>query len=75
VYAYSEAGIEWDSPDGKLCKFVLLIITPIGEDDLQVQILSALAHIMAAPQNRNMLLIEHDPERIKSILFNALPPR
>lgn len=75
VYALSENGIEWNSPDGKPCRIIFMIITPIGEDDLQVQILGALARVMMEPQNREELLIEHDPNRIRDILSSALKPQ
>jgi PTS system fructose-specific IIC component len=75
IFARSERGIEWNSPDGKLSQIIFLILTPIGEDDLQVQILGSLARIMMDPQNRDKLLMENDPGRIKEILSAALRPR
>ena len=72
VYAYSEVGVEWDSPDGKLSNFICMILTPSGEDDLQVQILGILARIFLEPHNREALRSEHDPENIKELLYEAL---
>jgi mannitol/fructose-specific phosphotransferase system IIA component (Ntr-type) len=75
VYAHSEHGIEWNSPDGKLCRLIFMILTPFGEDDLQVQILGALARVMMQPHNREKLLLERDPGRIKEMLSATLRPQ
>jgi mannitol/fructose-specific phosphotransferase system IIA component (Ntr-type) len=72
VYAHSERGIEWNSPDGKLSRIICMIVTPLGENDLQVQILGALARVLMKSYNRENLLMERNPERIREVLYAAL---
>jgi mannitol/fructose-specific phosphotransferase system IIA component (Ntr-type) len=49
-----------------------MILTPLGEDDLQVQILGALARIMMESQNRRNLMKANDSEHIREILATVL---
>ena len=41
VFGRSEYGIEWDAPDGLPVHLVFLLLTPVADDGLQLQILAA----------------------------------
>jgi mannitol/fructose-specific phosphotransferase system IIA component (Ntr-type) len=43
VFGRSIAGFEWDSPDGKLTKIIFLILTPVEDDNIQLQILRIIS--------------------------------
>jgi Kef-type K+ transport system membrane component KefB len=46
VFGRSEAGIDWDAPDGEPVHLVFLLLPPIDEHGLQLQILAALARTL-----------------------------
>jgi PTS system nitrogen regulatory IIA component len=50
------AGVEWNSPDGMRTKAVFLILTPLGDDDVQVQILRALAAVWSDRETASGLM-------------------
>jgi mannitol/fructose-specific phosphotransferase system IIA component (Ntr-type) len=55
TFGRSVGGIEWDAPDGRPVHLVFLLLTPEREDDLQLQILAALAQAMTPPEARERL--------------------
>jgi Kef-type K+ transport system membrane component KefB len=55
LFGKSEAGIDWNSPDGKKTRFIFLILTPGRDEDIQVQILKSLSEIMLDPEKRDIL--------------------
>ena len=71
VFGRSPAGIEWNSPDGKLAQFIFLILTPEHQDEVQVQILSSIARTMSSEQTRKDILEAQDAERIWNVLREA----
>ncbi len=64
-------GIDWNSPDGKPARFVFLILTPAGEDDLQVNILSGLARLMSNVSLRQALHSAESRHDIISLLRHS----
>ena len=46
MFGRSVHGIEWDAPDGLPVHLIFLLLTPIADDGLQLQILAALARAM-----------------------------
>lgn len=46
IFGRSYAGIDWDSPDGKLTHFIFLLLTPKADDDIQVKVLRAVSKAM-----------------------------
>jgi mannitol/fructose-specific phosphotransferase system IIA component (Ntr-type) len=56
VFGLSQAGIEWNSPDGKPSHFIFLILTPKEDDDIQVQILKILARAMSDKGAREAIM-------------------
>lgn len=75
VFGRSAAGIDWDSRDGILTHFVFLILTPEKKDDLQIQILSAIARCMLKPNFRDQITSAGDPETIFNLLSEGLKSR
>lgn len=68
IFGRSLIGIDWNSPDGQPTHFVFLIITPEGQDDLQVQILRSIAVVMESQNVREILLRTQDRQEIWSII-------
>jgi Kef-type K+ transport system membrane component KefB len=55
VFGRSVHGIEWDAPDGLPVHLIFLLLTPIADDGLQLQILAALARAMSHEDVRAQL--------------------
>ncbi|MBP7089192.1 MAG: cation:proton antiporter, partial [Candidatus Omnitrophica bacterium] len=62
AFGRSLSGIDWDSPDGNLTNLIFLILTPEGEDDIQVQILALIAKAMSIKENRDQIMQAKDTE-------------
>ena len=72
VFGRSPQGIEWDSPDGKPAQFIFLILTPLDDDDIQVQTLALLIRSMSQAKVRQQILDAADKEAIWTALREAL---
>ena len=72
VFGRSEYGIEWDAPDGLPVHFVFLLLTPVADDGLQLQILAALAREIGQEQVRDQLQHAPDAQSLWPILQDAL---
>ena len=46
VFGWSRGGIHWDAPDGRPVHLVVLLLSPVAEHGLQLQILAALARAL-----------------------------
>ena len=68
VFGRSSSGIDWNSPDGHKSHFIFLILTPMGDDDSQVQILRAIARVMADEEIRYKMLKAQDAQDIWMLL-------
>jgi mannitol/fructose-specific phosphotransferase system IIA component (Ntr-type) len=74
VFARSVQGIDWDSPDGKATGLIFLILTPLEDDEAQVQILGNIARTMFDKSNRNALIQGGDTGEIWTALHTVLTP-
>ncbi len=68
VFGRSLVGIEWDSPDGEPTHFVFLILTPVNDEDVQVQILRAISRVISKEDVRKELLKAMDNQTIWTIV-------
>ena len=51
----SEAGIDFDSPDGRPAHIILLILTPAHDDGIQLEILADIAKVFRDEEIRNKI--------------------
>lgn len=72
AFGRSRIGVEWNSPDGLPVHLVFLILTPAEAEDLQVQILAALARTLVVPEVRQRLLEAADADEAMAILREAM---
>ncbi len=72
VFGRSRYGIEWDAPDGLPVHHVFLLLTPVADDGLQLQILAALARTMSQEQIRTRLEQAEDERAVWLVLQEAL---
>lgn len=63
-YARNVKGLEWDSPDGKPVNNIFLLITPSNQNNLQLQILSAIAKIFQDKDTCSLLSKSFDKKTI-----------
>lgn len=56
VFARSDSGLEWNSPDGKPTHFIFLILTPKGNEEAQLQILRIISKTMQQEKNRTRIM-------------------
>ena len=56
AFGCSEAGIDWNSPDGNPSHFIFLILTSKEEDWAQVQILRIIAKAMSDKMHRESIM-------------------
>ena len=55
VVARSEAGIDFNSIDGKLTKMIFMILTPLNDHQSQIQILADISSIFQDKENRERI--------------------
>lgn len=72
IFGRSLAGIEWNSPDGKLTQFIFLVLTPQDDDEAQLQILSLIAMAMSKEQTRNEIISAKDIDGVWVVLQKSL---
>lgn len=72
AYGRSLPGIDWDARDGLATHFVFLILSPVKEEGMQVQILAAIAHCMSQQDMQSRLMATQDPEELFRILGKGL---
>ena len=72
VFGRSEAGIDWDAPDGEPVHLVFLLLSPVDEHGLQLQILAALARGLAHGAVRELLIEATTESRLWAALQGAL---
>jgi mannitol/fructose-specific phosphotransferase system IIA component (Ntr-type) len=71
VFGRSLPGIEWNSLDGKPTRFIFLIFTPAHDNDVQIQILRALASGMSHTDIREELGRAKTRDDIKQVFYRA----
>ncbi len=72
TFGRSISGIEWDSPDGLAVHLIFLLLTPVQEDGLQLQILAALARGMSSEEARTRLAQAESGQQVWLALQGAL---
>ncbi len=72
TYGRSLAGVDWDAPDGLPVQHVFLLLTPVHDQGLQLQILAAIAHGMAPAESRERLVQATGVEEIRAALDTVL---
>ncbi|HEX2956997.1 MAG TPA: PTS sugar transporter subunit IIA, partial [Chitinispirillaceae bacterium] len=55
VFGRSQAGIDWNSPDGLPAKLIFLIVTPYDEMDSQLQIYRQLVRVLSKKDYRDAI--------------------
>jgi Kef-type K+ transport system membrane component KefB len=71
AFARSERGLDFDAPDGDPVRLVLLLLTPPGEYATELQLLAAMARLMARQELRDELLAAASAADIISLIENA----
>lgn len=74
-FGRSTAGVEWDAPDGRPVHLVFLLLTPIEEHGLQLQILAALAGALSDPDAREQIVAARSDPAMWAALVRALRER
>lgn len=74
LFGRSLQGIERDAPDGLSVHFVFLLLTPVADEGLQLQILAALARTLNSQDVRLRLEHAEDEQAIWFVLQEALRP-
>lgn len=67
AFARLQHPVEWNSPDMLPVKYVFMIITPLGINDVHVQLLASIAKAMLIKNNVERLSIARN-EEVKNIL-------
>ncbi|MBD3392120.1 MAG: hypothetical protein GF418_08585 [Chitinivibrionales bacterium] len=72
AYGRSLLGIDWDARDGLATHFVFLVLTPVKEEGLQVQMLAAIARFMSREGSQSRLMASEDSLEAYRILSRGL---
>ncbi len=72
TFGRSIPGLEWDSPDGLPVHLIFLLLTPVQDDGLQLQILAALARGMSSEEARKQLAQAESGQQVWLALQDAL---
>lgn len=74
ILAYGRApeGILWDAPDGRPVQDIFFLATPVGAEDVHVQILSRLTRAMLQPDVRKRIEQAPDQPALYRVLGEAL---
>lgn len=68
-------GIDWDAPDGVPAQLIFLLVTPAGANDLQLEILAALASALGSADARQRLRQATSEHELWVTLSDILLPR
>lgn len=67
IFGRSLSGIEWNSPDGRPARYIFLILTPLTNEDSQVQILRNIVRGLYKEESREKILSARDSGEILEI--------
>ncbi|MCD8479835.1 MAG: PTS sugar transporter subunit IIA [Candidatus Cloacimonetes bacterium] len=70
--AQNRHGLEWDSPDGRMVRLLILILSPKESPNAQIQILQCLANVLHNRDSAQALVSSNDPSFIWASLRNEL---
>ncbi len=65
-------GLDWNSPDGQPVRFVFLLATPAGTEDIHVQILAAIAISMSSADHVQEVHTAETDRDLEKALISAL---
>jgi len=65
-------GLEWNAPDGNHVHNVFLLLTPVGTEDIHVQILAAIARGMSKRDNIHLLQRATTAQELEKVLRSSL---
>lgn len=68
AFGRSAAGVDWDAPDGQPVHCIFLLATPLGVEDVHVQILAAIARSLSNPEYALPLQHAASAQQIETIL-------
>jgi len=68
AFGRSQAGLDFDSPDGEPAKLVFLLLTPRGDYEGSLHLLAGMARLLALEEVRKSLLTASDPAAILNAL-------
>jgi mannitol/fructose-specific phosphotransferase system IIA component (Ntr-type) len=72
LFGRSVPGIEWDAPDGLPVHLIFLLLTPVADEGLQLQILAALARAMSHEDVRSQLAQADSEQAVWLVLQDTL---
>jgi Kef-type K+ transport system membrane component KefB len=65
-------GVEWNAPDGNHVHIIFLLLTPIGTEDIHVQILATIARCMTKRENILLLQGATTAQELEKVLRASL---
>jgi fructose-specific phosphotransferase system IIA component len=68
AFGRSAAGIDWNARDGQPVRYIFMLGTPLGVEDVHVQILAAIAKNMSNPESAKRLREAVSAHQIETIL-------
>lgn len=71
----STQGVDWDCPDGLPAHLIFLLLTPAGANDVQLEILAALARALGSEDARGRLRHATNGHDVWMVLHDILRPR
>jgi len=72
AFGRTKLGVDWDSRDGMMTRFVFLVLTPICDEGVQVQILASIARLMMQQNTAVKLMSENDPSKLAAFIARGL---
>lgn len=73
LFARTEVGIPFDSPDGEPVRLVFMVLAPENANEFHLRILSEVAQLFSDPSLRDALLAESDPAHVHRLLTEWSP--
>jgi len=64
AYGHAPHGIHWNEPDGVPVEDIFFLATPVGADDVHVQVLASIAAVMSLPENRRLIHSAEDSGKL-----------
>ncbi len=68
LFGRSEHGVEWDAPDGQPTHHVFLVVSPIGRNDVHLELLANIARAMRNPRTREAIDAARDDATLLATL-------
>lgn len=68
VFGRSRDGVDWNSADGKPANFIFLLVTPVEDPTVQLQLLRGIARSLGSPELRDRLRQGKTPSDLLELL-------